>query len=86
MPALDATVLESYEEHHVVDVLCKELSNMSATDENFVAKTSVLIDCVTRHMIDEEQDWFPQVRAALASQHLQEIGARMIRLIAEQEE
>ncbi len=86
VPELDATVLESYEEHHIVDTLCKELSSMSPTDENFVAKTSVLIDSVTRHMDDEEQEWFPQVRAALSDEKLQDIGTHMIKLIAEQEE
>jgi hemerythrin-like domain-containing protein len=86
VPELDATVLESYEEHHVVDLLCEELFSMSPTDENFVAKTSVLMDCVTRHMDDEEQDWFPKVRAALTAEKLQDIGDQMARIVAEQDE
>ncbi len=86
VPELDPTVLKSYEEHHIVDTVSNELASMSPSDANFVAKTSVLIDSVTRHMDDEEQGWFPQVRAALTGEKLQDIGARMVALIAEQEE
>lgn len=82
VPKLESTILECYEEHHVADTLCTELSSMSPTDENFVAKTMVLIDCVTRHMDDEEQDWFPQVRKSLTDEQLQDIGTRMEELKA----
>jgi hemerythrin-like domain-containing protein len=84
LPELDFTVLESYEEHHVADTLCKELSRMSPSDENFVAKTSVLIDSVTRHMSDEEQNLFPTVRDGLTNEQLQDLGKRMAELKAEQ--
>jgi hypothetical protein len=36
-------VLESYEEHHVADVLCMELWSMDPSDEHFDAKATVLI-------------------------------------------
>jgi hemerythrin-like domain-containing protein len=80
LPELDFTVLESYEEHHVADTLCKELSRMSPSDENFVAKTSVLIDSVTRHMSDEEQNLFPTVRNGFTNDQLQDLGKRMASL------
>ena len=80
VPELDPTVLVSYEEHHVADTLCKELSKMKPSDENFVAKTGVLMDCVTRHMNDEEKGWFPHVRDALTVEQLEDIGARMAKL------
>jgi hemerythrin-like domain-containing protein len=86
LPELDFTVLESYEEHHVADTLCKELSRMSPSDENFVAKTSVLMDTVTRHMSDEEQNFFPTVRDGLTNEQLQDLGKRMAELKAEQGE
>jgi hemerythrin-like domain-containing protein len=75
-----------YEEHHVADTLCKELSRMSPSDENFVAKTSVLMDTVTRHMSDEEQNFFPTVRDGLTNEQLQDLGKRMAELKAEQGE
>jgi hemerythrin superfamily protein len=79
LPELEDDVLESYEEHHVADVLVMELSGMSATDERFDAKTTVLIESVTHHMEEEEQDWFPKVRDGLGRKALQEIGAEMLR-------
>ncbi|MFL6145015.1 MAG: hemerythrin domain-containing protein [Labedaea sp.] len=79
-PDLEDDVLESYEEHHVADVLCVELAALSPGDERFDAKTTVLIESVTHHIDEEEQDWFPKVRAQLGRKQLQEIGAQMIEL------
>ena len=79
-PDLEDDVLESYEEHHVADVLCVELAAMSPDDERFDAKTTVLIESVTHHIEEEEQDWFPKVRAELGRKQLQDIGAHMIEL------
>jgi hemerythrin-like domain-containing protein len=80
VPDLEDDVLESYEEHHVADVLCMELAAMSPDDERFDAKTTVLIESVTHHIDEEEQDWFPKVRVVLGRKQLQEIGARMLEL------
>jgi hemerythrin-like domain-containing protein len=77
VPDLEEDVLESYEEHHVADVLCFELAGMDAGDERFDAKTTVLIESVSHHIDEEEQEWFPKVRDALGRKQLQEIGARM---------
>ena len=44
LPGLDADVLESYEEHHVADVLCMELAALKPDDDHFDAKTTVLIE------------------------------------------
>ena len=77
LPELEDDVLESYEEHHVADVLVMELSMMRPTDERFDAKTTVLIENVQHHMDEEEQDWFPKVREGLGRKALQEIGAEI---------
>ena len=77
LPELEDDVLESYEEHHVADLLCVELSAMSADAERFDAKTTVLIENVTHHIEEEEQDWFPKVRAGLGRKQLQELGAKL---------
>ena len=79
LPELEDDVLESYEEHHVADVLVVELAAMKATDERFDAKTTVLIENVTHHIQEEEDDWFPQVRAGLSRTVLQGIGEEMLR-------
>jgi iron-sulfur cluster repair protein YtfE (RIC family) len=79
LPALEDDILESYEEHHVADVLVLELSTMKPEDERFTAKTTVLIENVEHHMEEEEEEWFPQVREGLGRKQLQELGAEMIR-------
>jgi hemerythrin-like domain-containing protein len=80
LPDLEDDVLESYEEHHVADVLVAELAEMTPDAERFDAKTTVLIENVTHHMDEEEQDWFPKVREGLSRKQLQELGAKMIEL------
>ncbi|MEU1995673.1 hemerythrin domain-containing protein [Nocardia gamkensis] len=77
VPELEDDILESYEEHHVADVLVTELSTMKPDDEHFTAKTTVLIENVDHHIDEEENEWFPKVRESLGRKQLQEIGARM---------
>jgi len=77
LPEVEDDVLESYEEHHVADVLVVELSTMKPTDERFDAKTTVLIENVEHHIDEEEEEWFPKVREGLGRKKLQEIGAEM---------
>jgi hemerythrin superfamily protein len=78
LPDLEDDILESYEEHHVADVLIIELSQMSPGDERFEAKTTVLIENVTHHMQEEEQDWFPKVRDGLGRKQLQDLGEQLL--------
>jgi hemerythrin-like domain-containing protein len=78
LPDLEDDVLESYEEHHVADVLVVELSAMKPDSERFTAKTTVLIENVRHHIEEEEQEWFPKVREGLGRKTLQELGAEML--------
>ena len=78
LPDLEDDVLESYEEHHVADVLVMELSTMQPSDERFDAKTTVLIESVTHHMDEEESDWFPKVREGLGRTRLRELGEQLL--------
>ncbi|GAA2160458.1 hemerythrin domain-containing protein [Pedococcus bigeumensis] len=78
LPDLEDDVLESYEEHHVADVLVMELANLKPGDERFEAKTTVLIENVRHHMDEEEQDWFPKVRQGLGRNQLQDLGAQLL--------
>jgi hemerythrin superfamily protein len=63
LPDLEDDIFESYEEHHVADVLGRELAAMSPDAEHFDAKTTVLIENVTLHIEEEGDEWFPKVRA-----------------------
>ncbi|WP_172650613.1 hemerythrin domain-containing protein [Rhodococcus opacus] len=80
VPALEDDILESYEEHHVADMLVVELAAMKPGDERFDAKTTVLIENVEHHIEEEEQEWFPKVREALGRKQLREIGERLLEL------
>jgi hemerythrin-like domain-containing protein len=77
LPEVEDDVLESYEEHHVADVLVLELDAMKPDAERFTAKTTVLIENVRHHIEEEEEEWFPKVREGLSRKVLQEIGAEM---------
>jgi hemerythrin superfamily protein len=77
LPDLEDDVLESYEEHHVVDVLALELLELDPTNEHFDAKTTVLIENVRHHVEEEETDWFPKVRAGMSRKDLLDIGAQI---------
>jgi len=70
-------VLEGIEEHHVADVLIKELHKVAKDNEKWGAKFSVLKESVEHHIKEEERMMFPAARAALAQEELLALGARM---------
>ncbi|HET9893424.1 MAG TPA: hemerythrin domain-containing protein [Streptosporangiaceae bacterium] len=75
LPELEEEMLESYEEHHVADVLCVELAAMSPDNDHFEAKTVVLIETVSHHIQEEEGERFPKIRAGLSRTQLLQLGA-----------
>lgn len=77
MPVLEDDIDESFEEHHVADLLVTELAAMKPGDDRFDAKATVLIENVRHHIEEEEQEWFPQVRDGLGRTVLREIGEEM---------
>jgi hemerythrin-like domain-containing protein len=77
VPATEDVVLESLEEHHVVKWLLSELDGMDPANERFDAKMTVLIENVRHHVEEEEQDFFPKVRAELDRNALAEVGRAM---------
>jgi hemerythrin superfamily protein len=79
LPDLEDDIDESYEEHHVADLLVMELASMKPDAQRFDAKTTVLIENVRHHIEEEEDEWFPKVREALGRKQLQEIGAEMLK-------
>jgi hemerythrin superfamily protein len=77
VPELSGDIDESYEEHHVADLLVMELVGLKPDADRFDAKVTVLIENVRHHVEEEEQEWFPQVREALGRKQLQELGAEL---------
>ncbi|MYR08189.1 hemerythrin domain-containing protein [Gordonia sp. SID5947] len=82
VPEVEDDILESYEEHHVADLLVMELMTMKPDHERFDAKTTVLIENVEHHIEEEESEWFPEVRKALGRKELQELGEQLLELKA----
>ena len=76
-------VLRSYRLHRTADELCDELGarpDGESPEARAAHDTRVLelIDKVSRHIEEEERDWFPLVRAAVSRKALQEIGTQLL--------
>jgi hemerythrin-like domain-containing protein len=78
-------VLEGFQEHHVADVLVKELHQVAKDDEQWGAKFKVLQESLEHHIKEEENTMFPGARRVLTREELQDLGARMRKLKAEEE-
>ena len=78
-------VLEGFQEHHVADILVKELHQVAKDDEQWGAKFKVLQESLEHHIKEEEGTMFPGARRVLSAEELQELGARMRKLKAQEE-
>jgi len=78
-------VLEGFQEHHVADLLVKELHDTAKDDEQWGAKLKVLKESLEHHIEEEEGTMFPIARQVLSGEELQEVGRRMRTLKAEAE-
>jgi len=76
-------VLEGYQEHHVADVLLKELDTLAKDDEKWGAKFKVLKESIEHHIKEEERIMFRTARGVLSRDELRDLGARMKALRAE---
>ena len=78
-------VLEGFEEHHVADVIVKELHDLAKDNERWGAKFKVLQESLEHHIKEEERNMFPNARQVLSREELQALGARMRAMKAEAE-
>ncbi len=78
-------VLEGIEEHHVADIIIKELHEVRKDNEKWGAKFKVLKENIEHHIQEEERMMFPAARGVLAREELLALGARMRTLKAELE-
>ncbi len=70
-------VLEGFEEHHVADVVVKELGDVAADQEQWGAKFKVLQETIQHHIDEEEGEMFRTARAVLGQDELDALGKRM---------
>ena len=79
-PRAREIALEGFEEHHVADLIAKELSEVSPTDEAWGAKFKVLKENIEHHIKEEERLMFPLARGIFSREELRELGARMLKI------
>jgi hemerythrin superfamily protein len=72
--ALEDTVKEGIEEHHVAEQLMEEIAKMSASDEQWMAKVTVLKEMIEHHVEEEEKELFPKAMKALEKDEIEELG------------
>jgi hypothetical protein len=72
-----AIVLEGSQEHHVADILLKELHRMRKSDERWGAKFKVLQESIEHHIEEEERRMFPIARGVLDRVALHALGVEM---------
>lgn len=67
-------VNESYQEHHVVDLLIGEIARLQPDDEAFDAKVTVLQENVEHHIEEEEKELFKLAKKLLGEAELADLG------------
>lgn len=78
-------VLEGYQEHHVADLIARELRTLAKDDEKWGAKFKVFKESVEHHIQEEESKMFRAARAVLSRDELLDLGDRMRALKTELE-
>lgn len=63
--AVHEMILEGLEEHHVVNLVVKEMQKSKAGDEVWKAKFKVMTENLEHHIEEEEQQMFPAAEKAI---------------------
>jgi len=72
----DEMVLESYEEHSLVDLILAQLPMMDQMSDRFEARVRVLQSLVEQHVAEEEEELFKQAER-LGEEELDALGRKM---------
>jgi hemerythrin-like domain-containing protein len=70
-------ILESYEEHHVVDRILEELAETPAADETWIAKLTVMRENLEHHIEEERKEVFKLAKKLFDKTSLQRMAAQM---------
>ena len=73
-------VLEGFEEHHVADLILKELQDAPVGDEQWAAKFKVFKENIEHHIEEEEGPMFRTARGVMSRDELQALGAQMAKM------
>jgi hemerythrin superfamily protein len=85
LPKAKEDVLESFEEHHLVDEIVKEME-VETDGDRWKAKFTVMKENVEHHIKDEEDELFPKAEKLLGDTVLGALGAEMADLKAAEKE
>jgi hemerythrin-like domain-containing protein len=73
-------VLEGFQEHHVADLIMKELFDTAVTDEAWGAKFKVFQENIEHHIKEEEGPMFRTARGVMSREELLQLGAKMAQM------
>jgi hemerythrin-like domain-containing protein len=73
-------VLEGFQEHHVADLVLKELHEVATDDEQWGAKFKVLKENIEHHIKEEEGPMFRTARGVMSAEDLQALGTQMAKM------
>jgi hemerythrin-like domain-containing protein len=79
-PEAHAIVMEGFQEHHVADLIVRELYETSTTAEEWAAKFKVLKENLEHHIEEEEGPMFRTARGVMTREALIDLGARMAKM------
>ena len=79
-PQAREIVLEGFEEHHVADLIVKELHEVATNEEAWGAKFKVLKENIEHHIEEEEGNMFRLARGIFSREELRLLGARMLKI------
>jgi len=65
--------LEGFEEHHVTEVVLKELEKMGKAEERWLAKMKVFAELVDHHVEEEESKIFKDAQSVLDDEEMDKI-------------
>lgn len=74
---IESTVLEGLEEHHLQQVMLKQLADLESSDNTYEAKVKVLKELVQHHVREEETELFKMVQEVVDEQTLYDLGTQM---------
>lgn len=72
------SALEGYEEHHVADLLMREISGLPPSDERWTAKFTVLKENVEHHVEEEEGEIWAKAQQILDEARAQQLGESFV--------
>lgn len=74
--AVHEMILEGFEEHHVVDLVVKEMQKTTTGGEEWQAKFKVMSENLEHHIEEEEKEMFPAAEKAIGKQRAVEMAGQ----------